>query len=191
MYSQDSQYASLLKHQYFCNGIIRRHYIKSSVWHGLKLHMDTIIDNSIWMIGNGDKINLWLDNWLGVSLASIMNIDPNNFRSFSSKLSSVIDAGRWRLPPMLISNDMVATSISHITLSLTSLLDVLVWPHTTDGGLTANQAFHFLRGPSQDLDWASIIWRNGIPPLHILSYYGDLHIRSYLRMNTCSPADVL
>jgi len=30
------------------------------------------------MIGNGDKINLWLDNWLGASLVSIMNIDPKN-----------------------------------------------------------------------------------------------------------------
>ena len=177
MYSQDSQCASLLKHRYFCNGTIRRHYIKSSVWHGLKLHMDTVVDNSIWMIGNGDKINLWLDNWLGASLASIMNIDPNKFSSLTSKLSSVIDDGRWRLPPMLISNDMVAASISLITLMLTPLLDVMVWSHTTDGGLTANQAFHYMRGPSQSVAWAASIWRNGIPPSHSIILWRLAHLK--------------
>jgi len=69
----------LLKQQYFCKGNIRHHYIKSSVWHGIKVHMDTVIDNSIWVIGNGGKINLWLDNWLGAYLVSIMNIAPSNF----------------------------------------------------------------------------------------------------------------
>jgi len=55
MHSQDSQCATLFRHRYFCNGIPQRSYIKSSVWLGIKLHMDTVLENSIWLIGNGEK----------------------------------------------------------------------------------------------------------------------------------------
>ena len=99
--------------------------------------MDTILDNSIWLIGNGERINLWLDNWLGASLVSILNINSDAFSSLSIKLSSVIDAGRWRLPPILLSNSVVAASISNITLPVTPLIDKLVWLHTPDSDCNA------------------------------------------------------
>jgi len=100
-------------------------------------HMDTVLDNSIWLIGNGERINLWLDNWLGASLVSILNINSDAFSSLSIKLSSVIDAGRWRLPPILLSNLVVAASISNITLPVTPLIDKLVWLHTPDSDCNA------------------------------------------------------
>lgn len=43
-------------------------HFKSSIWLGVKNHMVTILDNYVWLIGNGDHINFRLDNWLNTPL---------------------------------------------------------------------------------------------------------------------------
>jgi len=117
------------------------------------------------------KINLWL----GSSLVSVFNINPAARKSLCSTLSSVLDAGRWRLLPLVLSNSVVAASISNITLPVTLLLDKLVWIHTTDGDLSAKQAFLFLRGTSSLVDWATLIWRPCIPPSHSFIFWRLVH----------------
>lgn len=86
-----------------------------------------------------------------------------------------MDARRWRLPPLLLSNSVVAASILNITLPVMPLIDKLVWIHTTDGDLTAKQAFLFLRGPSPMVDWTSLIWQPCIPPSHSFIFWRLMH----------------
>lgn len=121
------------------------------------------------------KINLWLDNWLGSSLVSVFNINPAAWKSLCFTLFSVLDAGRWRLPPPLLSNSVVVASILNITLPVTPLLDKVVWIHTTDGDLSAKQVFLFLRGTSNLVDWATLIWRPCIPPSHSFIFWRLMH----------------
>ena len=194
LHSKDSQCATLFRHRYFCNGTPRRGYIKSSVSLGIKSHMDMVIENSIWLIGNGEKINLWLDNWLGSSLVSVFNINPAARKSLCSTLSSVLDAGRWHLPPLLLSNSVVAASILNTTLPVTPLLDKLVWIHTTDGDLSAKKAFLFLRGKSNLIDWATLIWRPCIPPSHSFIFWRLVHKKlptnEHLRSHGCTIVSI-
>jgi len=70
-----------------------RHF-KSSIWLGVKNHMVTILDNSIWLIGNGDLINFWLDNWLGTPLVDIFDIQASSHRQLSTLLSTIIIDGK-------------------------------------------------------------------------------------------------
>jgi hypothetical protein len=107
--------------------------------------MNMVVDNSIWLIGNGESINLWLDNWFGTPLASVLNLTTTS--SSSMKLSSVIVDGHWRLPPILLSHPLVAESISNITLPRTLFPDKKVWLHSIDGALTAKQGYIFLQCP--------------------------------------------
>jgi len=71
----------------------------------------TVSENSIWIIGNGEKINLWLNNWMGVSLVSALNSPPHLFPHLTAKLQSVIINGRWQLLPSILDYLMVAENI--------------------------------------------------------------------------------
>ena len=92
-----------------------------------------------------------------------------------TKLSSVIVDGRWRLPPVLLSNSLVAASIANITLPMTPLLDKKVWLHSLDGVLTAKQAYLFLQRPPPPLEWSALVWRQCIPPSHSFVYWRLIH----------------
>ena len=51
----DTQRAVLMKRRFFSNGKPLDHYFKSSVWSSIKIHIDTVIANSLWIVGTGEK----------------------------------------------------------------------------------------------------------------------------------------
>jgi hypothetical protein len=64
--------------------------------------------NSRWIIGNGDSIHLWLDNWMGVSLVSFLELPPQMFPSLKARLASVIVDGNWHIPHFIHGYPQVA-----------------------------------------------------------------------------------
>lgn len=48
--------------------------------------MDIILANFIWLIGNGEHINLWLDNWRGTPLVSIFNTSSFHLSPFKQQV---------------------------------------------------------------------------------------------------------
>jgi len=54
-----SQWSDMFMKRYFCFGQPTQRYIQSSVWAGIKTKIDLVIDHSLWLIGNGNGINLW------------------------------------------------------------------------------------------------------------------------------------
>jgi hypothetical protein len=59
----------------------RSTFLKSSVWHGIKQHVTTVKGNSRLLIGSGNNIVFWLDNWLDAPLAELFNF-PMPFYHF-------------------------------------------------------------------------------------------------------------
>ncbi|GAU19469.1 hypothetical protein TSUD_77130 [Trifolium subterraneum] len=53
-----------------------QHHIYSSLWSSFKDEVNTILENSICLLGNGEDINFWTDNWCGVVLSDMFNIPP-------------------------------------------------------------------------------------------------------------------
>ena len=53
---------------------------KSSIWGALKSHLQSLISESIWVIGRHSKVRFWLDNWLGSplidSIHEMIDMDP-------------------------------------------------------------------------------------------------------------------
>jgi hypothetical protein len=133
-----------MKRRFFSNGKPLSHYFKSSVWSGIKIHIETVIDNSLWIVGTGEKISLWNDNWLGVSLVDLFNVDPYFHAGFTGKVSKIIVDGRWNLPPPLMVDD-VTDRLASIVLPRVPLPNTFVWSHSADGKLSSKAALEFLQ----------------------------------------------
>jgi len=173
LFSSNSQWAVLFKSRFFSHGQPIRYFAQSSVWHGVKNHISTIIQNTLWIVRTGDRI-MWTDNWLGEPLVNLFNIDPFFHSSFSGKVSEVIDNGHWNLPPSLLVPE-VTSGLASITLPQEQLPDSLVWTHSADGQLTSKQTVSFLRPAALLLPWADRIWTSCIPPSHSFSYWRLMH----------------
>jgi len=128
-------------------------------------------ENSIWIIGNGNDINLWLDNWMGTPLVSLLNPLVHMFSSLTAKLSSVMVNGKWQIPKPLIDFPIMAEQTLTITLPVTPLPDRRFWKHATNGLLTARLAHLFLRPTLVRLDWPTVIWHTCIPPSHSFVFW--------------------
>ncbi|KAK9943231.1 hypothetical protein M0R45_008846 [Rubus argutus] len=82
------------------------YYKKSSVWLGIKALWPKLLLNIRWLVGSGNSISFWKDNWLGEAIVSSCNIDPmyrgflnDKAQSSSSSLTSS-DAYTFLCPPL-------------------------------------------------------------------------------------------
>ena len=151
-------------------------------------------ENSVWIIGNSNDINLWLDNWIGTSLVSLLNILMHMYPSLTVKLSTVIVDGKWQIARPLIDFPAVAENILNITLLVTPLPYKRVWKHATDGMLTARLAHMFLRPSLVRLNLPVVIWRTCIPPSHSFVFWrmmlSKLPTDENLRMRGCTIVSI-
>lgn len=70
----DNSWSNVLDARVRRNQGLIKYSIKSSIWSSIKEYFETVMDNTQWLIGNGKKINFWLDNWSGGSLEKKFNI---------------------------------------------------------------------------------------------------------------------
>ncbi|XP_024630290.2 uncharacterized protein [Medicago truncatula] len=102
--AMDSQWSNLLKRRYFSNGTPSSRYFKSSVWSGIKEFIGTVLVNSLWIVGSGDSINFWTDNWLGAPLVDLLNLDKEFHGHLTGKLSEAIINGALLLPTTIAAS---------------------------------------------------------------------------------------
>jgi ribonuclease HI len=140
-------------------------YVRSSIWHGIKHFVPVVKENTRWLIGTGDDILFWLDTWLDKSLADSFNFPTAAYPLLTAKVSSFIFNYEWKLPASIAQQDAsLASQIHLITIPKTPVADRLVWRSSTDGCLSAKQAFQHLYPPQQAASWANWIWHNFVPP---------------------------
>jgi len=83
--SEHSPWSQLLRQRYISNGKPIQHYVKSSVWCGIKEHIGTVAASPLWVVGTGENILFWADNWLGEPLLDLLQIAPHFHDSFDPK----------------------------------------------------------------------------------------------------------
>jgi hypothetical protein len=96
--AEDNQWSNLLKRRYFSYGQPSKRYFKSSVWSGIKAHIGTVLMNSVWIVGTGDRINFWTDNWLGEPLVDLLGLEVELHGHLQGRLSEAIVNGSLLLP---------------------------------------------------------------------------------------------
>ena len=174
--SSDEQWAIICRHRYLRDGKPKSHYITSSVWPGLKQHVQFVIDHSQWSVGNGKDINFWNDRWLTTIIASRWNLPAALLSSLRMQVSDCIIDGKWCLPGYIEGRDPeLAHQIHSLTLPVDDIPDQLHWINSTDGKLTNKIAYTTLvaRGPS--VQWADLIWNTFIPPSRAFITWRLLH----------------
>jgi hypothetical protein len=123
------------------------------------------MDNSIWLIGNGNDINFWNDNWCGIPLSDQFNIPSHISNLLSSYVSDYIVNGHWNIPLQLSQSFTTLSNIVHqVSLPMQPTQDKLLWRHTDDGDLQLKEAYNFKLQHLQDMHWAKVIWSSDIPP---------------------------
>ncbi|PIA65672.1 hypothetical protein AQUCO_00100878v1 [Aquilegia coerulea] len=68
------------------SGDMIQYYKHSSRWNGLKSAILEVKPRMRWIIGNGKKVDLWRDNWLGSSIQDILHLSPSQLRVARPKL---------------------------------------------------------------------------------------------------------
>ncbi|GAU48070.1 hypothetical protein TSUD_324930 [Trifolium subterraneum] len=72
--NSQSSWAKLLKDRVIRGNKIILHHIYSSILSSIKEEFSAITENSIWLLGNGEDINFWNDNWCSTPLYEQFNI---------------------------------------------------------------------------------------------------------------------
>ncbi|XP_026383989.1 uncharacterized protein LOC113279508 [Papaver somniferum] len=102
----------------------------SSIWPGLKYDWNYLKENIRWCTGNGQKISIWFDSWIGNS-PIIENIGFTYYvkAHISMKVSDLLKKGKWDLPDQLkiILSDFTLPEIGIGNDDLIWTGDIKVW----------------------------------------------------------------
>lgn len=124
-----------------------------------------IMNNSIWLIGNGEKINFWQDVWWDNPLIQSLNVPSSYLEAFPSSLSSYISNHHWNIPTEI--TDMyphIRRLAEQVILPSHFKADCLLWKHNSSGSLSLKDAYEFKRHHFPKIDWTKHIWSIDIPP---------------------------
>ncbi|KAF6146819.1 hypothetical protein GIB67_018472 [Kingdonia uniflora] len=86
------------------NGDLCAYYKGSSVWSGLKWSMPMVKQHSRWIVGDGEDIELWRDDWCAsVSIKELVNNRNIPWKQIKAKVCCIITNGRWTAPQDLLT----------------------------------------------------------------------------------------
>lgn len=154
------------------------YHVSSSLWSSMKNEYPTILENSSWLLGNGEHIRFWSDNWCGVNIADSLHIPQNISEFLSAPVKDFIVNSTWCIPnSMQQASPHIYQLIHSITIPKVPLDDRLVWKWTNTGNLTLKEAFLHKTASDQKLNWAKIIWSVDIPPSKSLVSWRIMHDR--------------
>ncbi|PRQ53570.1 putative ribonuclease H-like domain, reverse transcriptase zinc-binding domain-containing protein [Rosa chinensis] len=129
-----------------------------------------------WLVGNGNSIRFWRDNWLGETIASSLNYVQEVQKLLNDKVSCFIANGRWNLPSSFCRTlPTLAQSIHSIELPEEPSPDQVIWSETASGSLTSSDAYNALDPPTPGPSWCKHIWHAAIQPRKSVTTWKVLH----------------
>ena len=176
MVHSEEQWAYVLRSRVIRGSYCIQHHIFSSIWSGVKNEYQTILDKSMWLVGDGENINCWMDNWCGEVLAQALNLTSTELQSLPKKLCNFVQSYQWNFPAgMFVSNPNLCNLINHVTIPTVRRRDKLVWKHSNNGELTLKESYCFKKSRVPKLQWAKIIWSADFPPSKSLLVWRFMH----------------
>jgi hypothetical protein len=83
-------WAILLKSRVLRKNNTITHHISSSIWSSIKDSYFELMDNTSWLLGRGDNINFWLDEWCGQPLVHTLQIPSHLHQNITAKVEDFI-----------------------------------------------------------------------------------------------------
>lgn len=173
-----SECALFLKERFFRHKKPAANYVKSSLWLGLKLHLNTVQANSSWHIGDGRNIHFWLDKWLDVPLVERLHFPAHTHNELCATVADFIQDNDWQIPPVFqLLFPAVVADMKRVVIPKFEAKDQLIWNGTCSGKLSFKEARSFLNPANQNVPWAKLIWKQSIPPSKSFIAWRLLHNR--------------
>ena len=139
------------RHMLRCQG--RSHF---KYFEMLRPFFEKVVLNSKMLVGRGDSVDFWCDNWLlGGPLLSRVERVPMTY----PKVADVLLGAQWQLDSV---NDCLSTELREEILSSGivkgNMMDRLIWQYTTSGEFSTKTAWKLLRQQGARSETAAIIW---------------------------------
>jgi len=110
------------------------YHIFSSIWSSIKNEYNVCINNSSWLLGNGDDIIFRTDPWCGESL---INTVVSSSLDINAKVSKFIIASHWDFDQEFVREfPHLPQLIQQVTIATHQKQDELVWNNSNTGSLT-------------------------------------------------------
>lgn len=176
--NSNESWATLLRSRVIRNRRPISHHIYSSIWSSIKNEFDTTTEQASWLIGNGESVNFWNDEWCGVSLTSTLNIPVHISQNLQATVADFIINGVWSIPQIVQMAFPAINSLVHkVTIPTDAVEDKLVWKNAANGELSLKDAYIFKAHCTQNIGWAKKIWSKDIPPSKSLLCWRLMHNR--------------
>ncbi|XP_026429021.1 uncharacterized protein LOC113324983 [Papaver somniferum] len=142
------------------NGQWSTKWKKSTVWPGLKWAWEALKGDIIWNVGDGAKISVWFDLWIGdCSLIGRFGNISYISENLNLKVSDILIDGKWSLDvdlQQLLQN-----------LRMPEVLggeDILLWTGNLKEEFSIPEAVNKLRHKEFSVSWSRYIWKPFIHP---------------------------
>ncbi|PNY17703.1 ribonuclease H [Trifolium pratense] len=134
------------------------------------------VENSVWLIGKGEKVNFWNDDWCGRPLVHLLQIPLHLHSSLNAPISDFIFNYQWNLPIDLeLAFPNLRQIVQKVTILIEDKMDKLLWKESTSGELSLKDAFLFKAPVGNNLGWAKSIWSKDIPHSKSLFVWRLMH----------------
>lgn len=127
-------------------------------------------DNSHWLTGNGNTVNLWLDNWLGEPLVEVLKIIQLFHKTLKVKVGDWL-VNCWEITGTVLTAYLNLINIISMSFPFVFSEDTLVWTVADDGTLSVKRAYVFILKPHLTSAWSTFPWHNNTPPTHSMSVW--------------------
>ncbi|KAI5410800.1 hypothetical protein KIW84_056074 [Lathyrus oleraceus] len=153
----------ILRTRVFKRGRHVKYHVFSSIWTRSKAYQEVVKNNSIWMVDNGENINLWGDNWCGQYLSDIIQIYGGNLEQLQATLKDIIHEDKMILPSRLIKLCPILPQLTASVFVNQQVDDKLIWKYTNNGYLTLKDAYNLCGRPINHA-YGRNLWMITIPP---------------------------
>ncbi|XP_019455028.1 PREDICTED: uncharacterized protein LOC109356147 [Lupinus angustifolius] len=126
------------------------------------------------MVGSGQHINFWKDNWFGEPLVELMSIPKELYSSLLSSVPCFRKGSCWTIPTFMNRHfPKIIEKIAKTT--IVGNLDRLVWQKTLDGTLSLKASYNEVMNYPIQLNLCKFIWSANIAPSKSFTTWRIMH----------------
>ncbi|KAH6758884.1 hypothetical protein C2S51_019119 [Perilla frutescens var. frutescens] len=134
----------------------------SSIWQNIKGEMKELVEGSHLILGNGNSILFWLDNWLGYRIVDKLNILVAAHSYLQDSVADFLLEGVWYFTTdFILSYPDIVWDI--IQTPITQGEDERVWKRSVHGAVTTKVAKLCNRSHFPTVGWGTWLWQQAIP----------------------------
>jgi len=98
MLTSDNSWAKVLHSRVIKKDKVINYHIFSSIWSSIKSEYKNLLENTKWLLGDGESISFWKDQWCGYPLNNVLNIPNSISMHLAARVSDFIHNFQWKIP---------------------------------------------------------------------------------------------